>query len=705
MRNNLKGLAGNLLFALNTLILFLLVFESKILVPQWLQPIGRMHPLMLHFPIVILILSMALEFFRYKEEYGDQGFYKSFTSNLLLIGAISSAVTVIMGLFLAKEEGYSGSILQWHKWTGVSIVFIASLIYWYRDANWYKPRVAKGAALLTIFMLIAAGHYGAALTHGEDFVLGPVMSTEAEQIPIEEAAVYEHVVKPIFEAKCTSCHNTEKIKGELLLTDPEAIMKGGKTGKLIIPGKPELSLLLQRIHLPEEDKKHMPPKGKVQLTEQETLLLHLWVKANADFKKKVVELPENDSLRIIAASFLKPAVNEDRYDFAAADDNTVKKLSNDYRVILPLAKESPALKVNLYNPAVYTPKAIEELAAIKEQVISLSLNKMPVTDAELKTIAQFTNLRHLNLNFTDVTGKGLQYLAPLKYLKSLSLAGTKVSYNNLSQLSAIKSLKQVAIWNTSITSAETKQLDKAHKGITFIAGYKDDGKPIKLNPPQLKSNGFIIQNSLPADSLGIKHPIKGVEIRYTTDGSEPDSVSALLEKGVHFTKNTTLKMKAFKRGWLSSQVVTADLFKGIYKPDSLAVLTTIAMSYNNGKKRLIDGQLGGMDVNSDSWLGLQGNTELAFFFDKPVTLSSILFHSITVGLFGKRPPEIVEVWGGANKSQMQLLSTVKPQLAPGENRPSFITVVECKLKPKKIAYLHIKTKSAAIFLVDEIFFN
>ncbi|RYE20533.1 MAG: hypothetical protein EOP51_17655, partial [Sphingobacteriales bacterium] len=68
--------------------------------------------------------------------------------------------------------------------------------------------------MLTIFLLVAAGHYGAALTHGDDFVLGPVMHTEQEQVPLEQALIYEHVVKPIFQNKCVSCHNAEKIKGE-----------------------------------------------------------------------------------------------------------------------------------------------------------------------------------------------------------------------------------------------------------------------------------------------------------------------------------------------------------------------------------------------------------------------------------------------------------------------------------------------------------
>ena len=100
MKSILKGYAENLLFALNIFIVFVLLFESRISIPAWLQPLGRMHPLLLHFPIVILLLAMALECFRYHPPYRQQPFYQSFTAYLWLTGLLFSALTVLMGLFL-----------------------------------------------------------------------------------------------------------------------------------------------------------------------------------------------------------------------------------------------------------------------------------------------------------------------------------------------------------------------------------------------------------------------------------------------------------------------------------------------------------------------------------------------------------------------------------------------------------------------------
>src|SRR5690606_25597901 len=130
---------------------------------------------------------------------------------------------------------------------GVAVVFVSSAIYWIRNKAWYKAPLAKSAAVATVLCLIAAGHYGATITHGENFVLEPIYA--ARKVPLDKALVFDNVVKPIFSAKCLSCHNLDKAKGNLVMDDERSLLKGGKSGKLFIAGKPEISLLLERIHL------------------------------------------------------------------------------------------------------------------------------------------------------------------------------------------------------------------------------------------------------------------------------------------------------------------------------------------------------------------------------------------------------------------------------------------------------------------------
>lgn len=724
MKSTLKSFAGNILFTLNIFIIFLLLFENLLVVPHWLQAIGRMHPMMLHFPIVIIMLAMVLEFFRFRPEYINQELYQSFTANLLLIGALSSAVTVIMGLFLSKEGGYTGAILQWHKWTGVGIVFITSLIHWSRNLGWYNAPAAKLSAIITSIVLIFAGHFGATITHGDNFVLGPVISSEENLVPIEKAIVFDNLVKPVFDKKCVSCHNPDKLKGNLSLTDKESILAGGKNGKLFVPGEPEISLLLQRIHLPEEEKKHMPPAGKTQLTDDEITLLKLWIKNKADFKMKVTELPVKDSLRIVAAALLKPMEpREEQFDFTAADKKTVEKLNNNYRVVYALSKESPALAVNIYNRNAYTPKSLEDLDPVRNQIVSLELNKLPVKDPDLKTVSKFENLRTLNLNFTDITGSGLKDLVSLKHLQSLSLSGTKLIFDDLLQLMrSLVSLNKLTLWNTGLTDAEMDQLQKSNKNIELVAGFKDDGKnPIQLNPPLLKNKSTIFSDSLP---LELKHTIKGVDIRFTTDSTEPDSIHSPIFKNETVLHNnvTIVKAKAYKDGWYGSNMAEFTLYKSSYKPDSMLLLSPLnSVHQANGAKTFFDREMGTFNANSPAWANNWGgfrknDMELVLEFKKPVLLSSVGLNTMLEPKTGIYPASVIEIWGGENKATLKLLSSSKPTM-PAKDSEHIIKVFELTFKPHTVSYVKIiartsklpdpktKTEKQMLLLIDEIFLN
>ncbi len=718
MRITLKGFTENALFALNIFIVFLLIFGEKIAVPYWLQPLGRLHPMILHFPIVLLLLAMLLEFFRFKESYTGEKLYQNFTTGLLLTGVLLAAVTVIMGLFLSKEEGYSGSTLQWHKWTGVSIVFFSSIIYWSRNSSWYKASVAKAGAVITVLCLIVTGHYGATLTHGDNFVLAALIPAK-EKVAVDKAVIFDDVVMPIFNEKCLSCHNLEKAKGSLILTDAKSMLKGGKNGKLFVPGKPEISLLLERIHLPVDDKKHMPPKSKSQLTPEEITILALWVKGNADLKKKVIELPKGDSLRVLSASLLGPVgAVEENYDFAAADESTVKKLNNNYRVIYPLDKVSPALEVNIYNRSIYKPEAVKELEPLKKQIVSLNLNNLPVKDEELKTIGGFGNLRKLNLNFTDVKGDGLKYLKSLNHLNALSLSGTKVNFGSVKQLIGMKSLKELTLWNTGLKETEIAQLQKMNKELTVIGGFKDDGKnPVKLNQPRLTTDVSIFKSSL---SLQVKHPINGVQIRYTTDGSEPDSLKSLLyDKEIVIKETATLKVKAYKVGWYSSDVVSFNFYQSNYKPDSMAFLLPANEKYKSeGPKVLLDNQLGDFDVNNGKWIGFrENNMEAIMFFKQPISLKSVTLNVMRQVQAYILLPQEVEIWGGADKKSLKLLKVIKNQM-PVKDEGNALLKLDAKFEPRNVSCIKIVGKNfkklpewhpgkgqPAWLFIDEIFLN
>ena len=147
-----KNSLFNIAFALNCLLLFLLLFETRLSIPSWLQVVGRMHPLILHFPVVLISLyALATLIFGFNKKSTDES-YKNLTDILLLLAALSSVVTAIAGLFLSREEGYDPEALQWHKWSGVTISFFT--LGWYYFSISATAEVKKEISFLACTCLL-----------------------------------------------------------------------------------------------------------------------------------------------------------------------------------------------------------------------------------------------------------------------------------------------------------------------------------------------------------------------------------------------------------------------------------------------------------------------------------------------------------------------------------------------------------------------
>src|SRR5450631_1870228 len=159
---------GASLIPLNLLLLFFLVFESRLVVPSWLQVFGRMHPLVLHFPIVLVILYGVWVLVAARGRIVGSG---EIAEILLLSAAFTSVITALMGLLLSREPGYEGAQIGIHKWMGVLTSFGLLCIYNFRDVLRVRPLVSGVSAGLVMLLLLLAGHFGGSITHGENFVL------------------------------------------------------------------------------------------------------------------------------------------------------------------------------------------------------------------------------------------------------------------------------------------------------------------------------------------------------------------------------------------------------------------------------------------------------------------------------------------------------------------------------------------------------
>lgn len=682
----LKKFFAALLLPLNVLLLFLLVFDSRVVVPAWLQVAGRLHPLILHFPIV-LILAYAFLLLAMPASVKKQEGYVLALDVVLVAAALSAVVTALMGLLLSREPGYDADALAWHKYTGAATAFILYGVYAYNKQLRQHLVISKLMVGASAILLLWAGHLGGDITHGNNFVLAPVTHEEKKSpVAFEDAYLYADLVQPIFESKCYSCHNSSKEKGELVLETKERLMKGGKNGKLWDTAQADMGLMMKRIHLPEEEKEHMPPSGKPQLTEEEKEILFAWIKEGASFDKKVTDLNPTDTLFAIAAKRLKQSADE-QFDFAAADEKEINKLNNNNRVIAPLAIGSPALAVTFYNKPFYNTKQLEELKSIASNITQLNLDNMPVKDEDLALIAGFKNLRRLNLDFTDITGKTLGDLKNLALLKTISLSGTKVKADDVATLTGLQKLKHVYVWSTDVTDADATKLAAKDKDISWFTGFKDTVM-LKLTPPVLQNEQFVITDK--PLKLQLKTYLRGTNVRYTIDGKDPDSVnSPLYDTNMVLNDEVTVKAKAYKPGWISSDVISQHFFKSTYKADSAQLLTPMEDKYKaNGAKSLVDLDKSDLNFASNKWVGYRNHDMQAMlFFGTPVNAKSVTFSAMrNIGAY-VFPPEKITVWGGMTEGGMKLLGTITPAQPTKDMTDMENLALQCNFAPTEVKYI------------------
>jgi mono/diheme cytochrome c family protein len=584
---------------LNPLLLLLAIYSEASKSNTILLWFGKMHPLVLHFPIVLgIAIVIYLVFFQNNKL--EEG-----TEKLVLVGnALMASMVALLGLFLSKQDAYDTDTLNLHKWGGLSIALISWLLIYLKNI---PASIQKIIALSYLLVLLFFTHQGALLTHGENALSMPLTEVKvAEEVKTVDSSltVYEKAIAPILAQKCVSCHGPDKVKGQLQLQSPELIIKGGKNGSILNGIQNEEAQIIQRIHLPNADEKHMPPDGKLQLTLEELTLLNKWVKAGGNFTKKISELAKTDSLAILAMAYKAPAKGSGDNKNNAPD---LKQYNSNYLTVNYLYNGSEEIAVNFFQGSFYKIEQLKNLEKIKDKIVSLNMQGMPITKEDLAIIVQFTKLKKLNLNYTTLTLNDLAPLKTITSLKNLSICGMEVNENTLTKFLEKAPFTEINIWTNHSSKKEFQQLSASNKKVKIIIGDNLDAEIIKLTSPIIEQDSAIIVASL---DVVVKHFLKGAVVRYTTDGSDPDSLtSPIYTKKLRFNKNTILKTKAFKPGWISSDMVQKTFYKSEIHPDSIYFVTNPDTKYpGSGAKTLIDYELGEKNFSNGKWLAYKDAT-------------------------------------------------------------------------------------------------
>jgi uncharacterized membrane protein/mono/diheme cytochrome c family protein len=262
--------------------------QNDFLIDIW-RILGRLHPLVVHFPISLLWVGLILECIEWRKKTEQ---FHAAIGVILWIGTVAAALAVSLGFILINQDDYNGSTISIHQWSGIATTIFSGLTLFAFSTKEFKSY--RILLFLTVLGVTFAGHYGAMLTHGEDYLsinkeekkpsiaLNPSLNVEKLKGSIDQTQKQDLGLEAqnILTNHCYDCHSIKKSKGKLRLDVLALALKGGEEGPALVIGHPEKSEMIRRIKLPASDDEAMPTKGK-RLTKKEIELLEIWVKQGA----------------------------------------------------------------------------------------------------------------------------------------------------------------------------------------------------------------------------------------------------------------------------------------------------------------------------------------------------------------------------------------------------------------------------------------
>ncbi len=270
-------------------------------------------------------------------------------------------------------------------------------------------------------------------------------------------------VKPLLERSCIRCHTGADAKAGLHLDSREGVLKGGKSGAVVIPGKADQSKLARVVTLPAADPSRMPAQGDA-LTKAEVATLRAWINEGLKWPAGVtltVPAPTATTIAPTGPIGTPPT---------AAETAAIAKLQAAGVHVMKLAQNVHLLRVDfsLRGATVKT----DELTLLKSManIVELSLAGTDVTDAALVHVKPLPNLERLQLQKTKVADAGLIHLKGLTKLMMLNLYATEVTDAGLVHLDGLKNLRNLYLWQSKATSVGANKLQAAISGLNVNLG-------------------------------------------------------------------------------------------------------------------------------------------------------------------------------------------------------------------------------------------
>lgn len=138
--------------------------------------VGRVHPLLVHFPVALLIAAAAVEVWCWIQR---RDFYSAGVPAFLRLGAAGAVAAVLTGLRLAAEHGIvsDAALLERHRFFGIVTAALTLLSVTLGEIAKRKSSASLGTLYRVVLIASAisvaiAGKFGGDLAYGEDFFFG-----------------------------------------------------------------------------------------------------------------------------------------------------------------------------------------------------------------------------------------------------------------------------------------------------------------------------------------------------------------------------------------------------------------------------------------------------------------------------------------------------------------------------------------------------
>jgi uncharacterized membrane protein len=133
--------------------------------------IGRLHPLLIHFPIALVVVAVVAEM--RATITGDERWHTMAVGNRA--GAAFALVAVVAGWRLASGLGMGSTpLLEWHRWLGTLTAVLTLLVALTTSRTDSRPAVERWVYRIALWaagaLVAVTGHLGALLVWGADFL-------------------------------------------------------------------------------------------------------------------------------------------------------------------------------------------------------------------------------------------------------------------------------------------------------------------------------------------------------------------------------------------------------------------------------------------------------------------------------------------------------------------------------------------------------